>query len=435
MVFFCGKLSSMKAKKKTFSNGLRLIVVPMPESPTVTALVMVEAGSKYETKKQNGLSHFLEHMCFKGTLKRPRSLDISSELDALGAESNAFTSTEYTGYYAKAHPKHTEQLIDVISDLYLNPRFPQEELEKEKGVVLEEMNMYEDLPQRKVQEVFTELLYGDQPAGWTILGRKEVIIGAKVKDLVQYRKDHYCASSTVVIVAGNVKVPAVERLVSKYFETISRTKKKKKAKVIERQNAPNIKIHFKKTDQAHLVLGFRTFPVSDKRNATLQVLNAVLGSGMSSRLFQKLREEMGVGYYVRSGVDELTDHGYFAIATGVDTSRVTEVVKAILSLCGELKSNLVSKEELKKSQESLIGNFVMGLESSDSVATFVADQEIVKGKIESPKDIERKIRQVTSEDVRDLARIIFSDRNLNLAIVGNIKKTSALRTILKVGME
>ncbi len=425
----------MKVKKKIFPNGLRLVVVPMPESPTVTALVMVEAGSKYETKKQNGLSHFLEHMCFKGTTKRPRSLDISHELDSLGAESNAFTSTEYTGYYAKAHPKHTEQLIDVISDLYLNPRFPEEELEKEKGVVLEEMNMYEDLPQRKVQEVFTELLYGDQPAGWTILGRKEVITGAKVRDLVEYRKAHYCASSTVVIVAGNVTAPTVERLVSKYFKTIPVTKKRKKVGVVEKQNAPNIKIHFKKTDQAHLVLGFRTFPVSDKRNATLQVLNAVLGSGMSSRLFQKLREEMGVGYYVRSGVDELTDHGYFAVATGVDTSRVLEVVEAIVSLCKELKENLVSKEELKKSQESLIGNFVMGLESSDSVATFVADQEILKGKIEDPKDIERKIREVSSEDVRALARTIFSDKNLNLAIVGNVKETKALKSILKVDTE
>jgi len=425
----------MKIIKKTFPSGLRLVMVPMQDSPTVTALVMVEAGSKYETKKQNGLSHFLEHMCFKGTKKRPRSIDISHELDSLGADSNAFTSFEYTGYYAKGHPKHTQSLIDVVSDLYLNPQFPKEELEKEKGVILEEMNMYEDMPQRKVQEIFSELLYGDQPAGWTILGRKEVIVKAQVKDFVLYRRDHYTASATVVIVAGNIKPSLITSYVFKSFRNVPQLKKKNKLKVVEQQKGPRIALHYKKTDQAHIVLGFRTFPVSDPRGASLQVLNAVLGSGMSSRLFQTLREKMGAGYYVRSGVDDLTDHGYFAISTGADTRRVQGVVEAILSLCKDMKENLVPEEELRKSKESLIGNFVMSLESSDAVATFVADQELLKRKIEKPQDIEKKIREVTAEEVRNLARTIFSDKNLNLAIVGNIKNGTLLEAILKVGSE
>lgn len=425
----------MKITKKTFPNGLRLIMVPMKESPTVTALVMVETGSKYETKNENGLSHFLEHMCFKGTEKRPRSIDISHELDALGADNNAFTSYEYTGYYAKAHPKHVEKILDVVADLYLNPQFPSAELEKEKGVILEEMNMYEDLPQRKVQEIFTELLYGDQPAGWTILGRKEVIKNARPKDFINYRKKHYTAQATAVVIAGDFNPADITRKAAALFKTIPTTPKSSKKKVIERQSKPQIKIQFKKTDQAHLVLGFRTFPVSDPRSAVLHVLSAVLGSGMSSRLFQKIREELGVAYYVRSSVDELTDHGFFTISTGIDTKRVDEVVKEILNLCKDLKVNKVPDIELQKSKESLLGSFAMGLESSDAVATFVADQEILRRKIEVPAEIEKKIRKVTADDILKLANQIFTDKNLNLAIVGNIKSGDKLQRILKIDTE
>lgn len=425
----------MKITKKTFPNGLRLIMVPMKESPTVTALVMVETGSKYETKNENGLSHFLEHMCFKGTEKRPRSIDISHELDALGADNNAFTSYEYTGYYAKAHPKHVEKILDVVADLYLNPQFPSAELEKEKGVILEEMNMYEDLPQRKVQEIFTELLYGDQPAGWTILGRKEVIKNAKPKDFINYRKKHYTAQATAVVIAGDFNPAVITRKAAALFKTIPTAPKSSKKKVIERQSKPQIKIQFKKTDQAHLVLGFRTFPVSDPRSAVLHVLSAVLGSGMSSRLFQKIREELGVAYYIRSSVDELTDHGFFTISTGIDTKRVDEVVKEILNLCKDLKVNKVPDVELQKSKESLLGSFAMGLESSDAVATFVADQEILRRKIEVPAEIEKKIRKVTADDILKLANQIFTDKNLNLAIVGNIKSGDKLQRILKIDTE
>lgn len=425
----------MKIVRKKFPNGLRLIMVPMKESPTVTALVMVETGSKYETKKENGLSHFLEHMCFKGTKKRPRSIDISHELDALGAENNAFTSYEYTGYYAKAHPKHIGTILDVVADIYLNPQFPGIELEKEKGVILEEMNMYEDLPQRKVQEIFTELLYGDQPAGWTVLGRKEVIKNAKTKDFINYRKKHYTAQATVVVIAGDFDPADIIRKVSALFKAIPITPKSPKKKVVEKQSKPQIKIQFKKTDQAHLVLGFRTFPVSDQRSAALHVLSAVLGSGMSSRLFQKIREELGVAYYVRSGIDELTDHGFFTISTGIDTRRVDEVVKEILNLCKDLKVNKVPEVELQKSKESLLGGLAMGLESSDAVATFVADQEILRRKIEVPAEIEKKIRRITADDVLKLANQIFTDKNLNLAIVGNIKSGDKLQRILKIDTE
>ncbi len=422
----------MKIIRKKLKSGLRLIMVPTKDSPTVTALVMVEAGSKYETKSQNGISHFLEHMCFKGTRRRPRSLDISHELDALGAESNAFTSFEYTGYYAKASSKHVGPLIDVVSDIYLNPQFPKEEIEKEKGVILEEMHMYEDLPQRKVQEVFTSLLYGNQPAGWTILGEKDVIRNAKQKDFINYRKDHYVASATVVILAGNFDTRKATLLVENAFKDIPRGPKKGKKKVVEKQQKPALLVFKKNTDQTHIVLGFRGFSVGDKRGPALHVLNALLGSGMSSRLFQKLREEMGVGYYVRSGIDELSDHGFLAISTGVDKTRLEEVVQAIIDLVKECKNTLPSKVELEKAKESMIGGFLMGLESSDSVAMFVADQEILKRKVESPQEIEKKIRKVTAKQVQDVASQVFSNENLNLAVVGDVGDVSRIQKILKL---
>jgi len=422
----------MKIKQKRLSSGVTLITVPMKDTPTSTVLVLVEAGSKYETKDINGISHFLEHMCFKGTLKRPRSIDINQELDRIGAQNNAFTSFEYTGYYAKAHAKHTKKLIDVISDLYLNPTFPEKELEKEKGVIIEEMNMYEDMPQRKVGNVFIKLLYGDQPMGRTILGAKEVIRGATRENFVDYRKNHYVAEATTIIVAGNVNEKTVETLVSKAFAPISKGKKAKKVKVTEKQNKPALSIFHKDTDQAHLILGVRTFPVTDKRVSTLQVLNAVLGEGMSSRLFQRLREEMGVGYYVRSESDDYTDHGYFAVSTGVDRARVKEVVVAILDEFRSLKKELVSKEELEKAKECIVGRLSMGLESSDAVAEFVGIQHVVTKKIKLPKDIEKKIRKVTSKDVQKLAQEIFISKTLNLAIVGDKKDEKGITSILKI---
>src|SRR5574343_287559 len=207
----------MKFTKTILKNGLKVITVPMKDNPTLTVLVMVEAGSKYETKEINGLSHFLEHMCFKGTIKRPKAIDISRELDAIGSQYNAFTAQEYTGYYAKSDAKHFKKIFDVVSDIYLNSTFPEGEMEKEKGVIIEEINMYEDLPPRHVQDMMMELLYGDQPAGWNIAGEKKNIINMKRDDFVKYHKEHYVPSATTIVVAGKITEKQVSTEVHKIF--------------------------------------------------------------------------------------------------------------------------------------------------------------------------------------------------------------------------
>jgi predicted Zn-dependent peptidase len=421
----------MYYKKKILKNGLRVITVPMKDNPTVTVLVLVEAGSKYEEKENNGISHFLEHMCFKGTQKRPKAIDISKELDSLGSQYNAFTAQEYTGYYAKSDAKHFRKIFDIVSDIYLNSTFPEVEMQKEKGVIIEEINMYEDLPMRHVQDLIMELLYGDQPAGWNIAGKKQNILEMQRENFVNYKKEHYVPSATTIVVAGKISEKEVLAEVKKVFGNIISSKKSKKIKVTEKQNQPEILVKFKKTDQTHFVLACRTYDLFNKKNAILTVLSAILGGGMSSRLFQKLREEMGVGYYVRAYNDSYTDHGFFQISAGVDNKRIVEVIEAIIEECNKLKKTLVSKDELNKVKQFLIGNMKLSLESSDDLANFYGGQELFKKELKTAEQKAQEIQKVTAFEIKKLALDIFKKEKLNLALIGPIENSQPIKEVLK----
>lgn len=408
----------MKFKKKTLANGLRIITVPMLDNPTVTVLVLVAAGSDYETQKNNGISHFLEHMCFKGTENRPTSLNISVELDSLGTEYNAFTDHEWTGYYAKSAAKHFGTLLDVVSDIYLNPTFPKEEIEREKGVIIEEINMYDDMPARKTHELFDEILYADQPAGMGIAGPRQNIRNATRDDFVSYKSARYVASNTIIVVAGQIDEAQVISEVNKKFKDISTAATPKKKKTTSIQKAPAVLIENKKTDQTHFILGVRTYPVSHPDSIVLSVISGIMGQGMSSRLFQRMREELGICYYVRASNDTATDHGDFRISNGVDTTRIDEALIAILAECTRLKNELVSEAELSKVKEYIIGTQKLYLEASDDVAQYCGLQELIKNEIDKPEEKAAKLRKVTAEDIRRVARKVFIDKNLNLALIG-----------------
>ncbi|MDE2030868.1 MAG: insulinase family protein [Patescibacteria group bacterium] len=420
-----------KPIKKTLKNGLRVVTVPMKDNPTVTVLVLVGTGSNYETKKINGISHFLEHMCFKGTIRRPQAKTISHELDALGAEYNAFTDHEMTGYYAKSDAKNFSKIFDVISDIYLNSTFPETEMQKEKGVIVEEINMYEDMPARHVQDLFQEVLYDDQPAGWNIAGTKENVMNMTRDDFVKYNKTHYVAENTVIVVAGSITPNEVYKEVSKHFTNVYASKKVNKVKTVDKQKKQNILIKYKETDQTHFVLGVRTFPLKDPRNVTLSVLSAILGAGMSSRLFIKLREEMGVAYYVRAYNDPSLDHGSFQISAGVNNSRTEEVIKEILQECNFLTKELVSDKELNKVKSLLIGNMKLSLEATDDIASFYGSQELMRKEIQTLNEKINRINKVTANDILKMAKIIFKTDHLNLAIIGPIKENKQLKNILK----
>jgi len=420
-----------KAKKKTYKNGLRVVTVPMKDNPTVTVLVLVGTGADYETKEINGISHFLEHMCFKGTIKRPTPRDISVELDGLGCQYNAFTGREMTGYYAKGDAKNFKQMFDVVSDIYLNSTFPETEMQKEKGVIIEELNMYEDMPQAHVQDLFDRILYGDQPSGRSIVGTKENIKKMVRDDFVNYKKGHYVSENTLIVVTGNITSEDVYKEVDKYFKDIHTGKSGKKTKTKDIQISPNVLVKYKETDQTHFVLGVRSFSIFDKRNTTIALLSAVLGAGMSSRLFTKLREEMGVAYYVRAYNDTGLDHGVFQISAGVNNARAEEVIKEIIKECNLLVKQKVSEEELKKVKSFIIGNTKMALEATDDIANYYGGQELLKKEIKTLEEKIKEINAVTSSDIQKMAKLLFKSKNLNLALIGPVKDKMVLEKILK----
>ncbi|OHA85791.1 MAG: hypothetical protein A2591_00570 [Candidatus Yonathbacteria bacterium RIFOXYD1_FULL_52_36] len=420
----------MKATKTTLKNGIRLVTIPIADAPTATVLVLVETGSKYEDKRINGLSHFLEHMCFKGTTNRPSALDITKELDGLGAQYNAFTGQEYTGYYAKGEASRLAKLLDIVSDIYLNSTLPADEIEKEKGVIVQEINMYEDMPHRHVHDVFMNLLYGDQPAGWNIAGTPEIVRSLTREDFMAYRGKQYVPEATIVVVAGAIDPRTVKADVQKLFAGVSAGKKGGKKKVLDKQSAPAARIEKRETDQTHLVLGVRAKPVTHPDHFVLEVLAGILGGGMSSRLFQRIRTELGAAYYVRAWNDASTDHGIFGVSVGAGNEQTKDVVRATLEEMARLTREPVSREELEKVKMYLTGHLYLELESSDSLANFYGMQEVLTKEMLSAKDTATRIRAVTPEDIRRVAKSIFKDTTLNLALIGPFEKESEFLSLL-----
>ena len=422
----------MKPKIKKLKNGLSILLVPMKDQRTATALVLVETGSKYEKKNINGISHFLEHMCFKGTTNRPNQMVIARELDGLGAEFNAFTGHEYTGYYAKVAAPYLPKVLDLLSDIYCNSLFKQEDIEQEKGAIVGEINMYEDMPMRKVGDLFMKLVYGDQPAGWEIAGPKELVTTFTREDFLAYRKMHYVPNATTVVVAVKFDTKKISTLINKQFGALKKTKKNPKLKVDDKQVKPGVLLQHKESDQTHLVVGVRSFPLSHKSYHVLGLMSGILGSGMSSRLFQKVRTEMGLGYYVRAANDSFTDHGIFAASAGVVNERAGEAVSAILQEFRRLKTDLVPEVELKKAKDMLAGRLVLGLESSDELSEFYGFQEILRKKIATPEEIIKKVNLITAKEIQKVAREIFVTNHLNLAMVGPLKDEGKFLGLLKV---
>ena len=415
----------------TFDSGLRLITIPMPATRTATVLVLVGTGSKYETKQINGISHFLEHMMFKGTTKRPDKMDIARELDSIGAEYNAFTSKEYTGYYAKASAKKLDTTTDVVFDIFLNSKLREEDIAVEKGVIVEEINMYRDLPQRYVGELFEKLLYGDQPAGWDTAGEKEIVTALKQDDFVNYFHSHYVAGNTIVAVAGNVDPDYVKNRTGDLFKNIRHSEPFSKLKVTESQSSPQALVHYKKTDQTHFHLGFRSIDMFSEQRYAIGLLGHVLGGGMSSRLFDEIREKRGLAYYVGAGNQSYTDSGYFLIRAGVNNEKAEEAIKVSLQEVSKIKEHGITAEELQRAKDSMEGSLALGLEHSDAVAEAYAEPILFKNEVLTPEGELDKIKKVTLEEVQSVAKEIFDESKLNLAVIGPFKEEDKFNKILK----
>ncbi len=404
----------------------------MQNTQTVTAVIMVGVGSRYETQKQVGLSHFLEHMFFKGTKKRPTFQDIASELDAVGGEYNAFTGKDRTGYYVKVAARHGQLALDIISDIFLNAKLEESEIEKEKGTIIQEINMYEDTPRAQVGDIFESLMYRNSPLGRETIGNKETVKKFKKIDFVNYRNKHYISSNTVFCLAGNFNERKAIFEIGKIFAGLRKGKKTACKMVNDKQIKPAVKIKNKKTDQTHLILGCRAYHQEHPRRFALGVLATILGGNTSSRLFSEIREKRGLAYGVHTGIEAYADCGYLATQTGVDHGKLEETVKIILEEYKKIATQKVSSQELKKAKDYIKGISVMNFESSDEVAMFYVEQEARKGKVMTLPEIMKKIDKVTGADILRVAKDIFVNKKLNLAVIGPHKNSQKLGKILKL---
>jgi len=440
---------NLTPKIKTLKNKLKYINVNIPHMQSATVLLAVRVGSRYENPNTAGLSHFIEHIVFKGTKKYPTALSLASTVDGIGAEFNAFTSKEYTGFYVKSASNHLNLAIDVLAQLVWHPLIRKKDIQKEKGVILEEINMREDTPMMKVNEEFERLLYGSSPLGREIIGSKKTVSNMQKKDFISYRKKFYQPQNMVLAVVGGVKKsPVVAKFISRntykpgaFSRTRSRSGiKDPGAKELKfSQSKPRVRLKYKKTEQAHLCLGVRAFKRGSKYRYPMAVLSTILGGNMSSRLFTEVREKRGLAYYIKSDINTYFDNGYLVVQAGVDKNKVGEAVKVIL---GELirvsrvsplrQGSAGQAKELKKAKDYLKGKLALGLESSQQVASLYTKDLLLERKIRKPKDIIKGIEKVTVNDIQKIAQKIFQNKNLNLALIGPYKNKQKFAKILKM---
>jgi len=419
-------------QKTTFKNGLRVITVPMKNTKAVTVLVLVGTGSKYEKKEINGISHFLEHMFFKGTKKRPSTLKIAETLDKVGGAFNASTSEEFTGYFAKVDSKYLDLALDWVSDIFLNSKIKPQEIEKEKGVIVEELNMYLDTPIKYIGDLWEELLYGDQPAGWKTIGRRENILKFQRKNFLDYLKNHYSVLNTIVCLAGNFNQKEILAKIKKYFKKISKKPPLGKIAIKESQEKPGLLLHFKKSDQTHLCLGVRGYDLFSPQRYAQQLIATILGGNMSSRLFIKVRGKKGLAYYIQTDSELYTDSGYLVTQTGVPHQDVVKVINLIIQEYKNIRDKKISKEELQKAKDYLKGSLSLSLESSDAQASFYAFQELLTGKILTAEEKLKMIDKIKREDIQNVAKEIFQPQKLNLALIGPHKNDKIFKEILTI---
>ncbi len=433
------KISNSKSKKTktdyelcTLKNGIRILVMEDSHVRSGYVLLLFGAGSRYETKTNNGISHFLEHMFFKGTNKRQTAREISSILDGIGASFNAFTGKDHTGYYIKSSARHLELSIELLSDMLLNSKFDKKEIEKEKGVIVEEMRMYRDTPQRQVAENFEKLLYGDVPLGWEIGGPEKVINSMDRKMFVEYLNQRYKPNNMIFVVAGNVKTPEVARLAEKYFGQMQAGEFEKAIEVVEHQDKPQINLQYKKTDQAHLVIGVRGYHADHKDKYVISVISTILGGMMSSRLFEEVREKRGLAYYVGSDVTTYHDVGYLDVSVGSRVSEVEETIKVVLGEFWKLKTRYVGENELKKIIDFVEGKLALESDVTSSVAARYGTSLLLQGQITSLDEILVNYQKVTVKDILRVSKDIFNDGRLNMSIIGPYKDQSKLAKLLQI---
>ncbi|MBU0596962.1 insulinase family protein [Patescibacteria group bacterium] len=408
-------------------NKANICLIPQLDTKSVTVLVMYPVGSRYESEKMQGVSHYIEHLMFKGTKKRSSTLILTREIDRLGANYNAFTGKEYTGYYIKVDADYTRTAVDILSDMLFDSKFDAREMEREKTVIVEEIKMYKDNPMMNIENIFEELLFDGCPMGRDIAGTEKHVLGYKRENVLKFRDRHYEPANMQIVVAGKI-TDETKECIEEYFG--SRKNRKnintayEPAHLGSSQKEKRIRLQAKDTDQAQLMIGWPGFKYADKRNAASVVLNTILGGSMSSRLFIKIRERMGLAYMVRSGADSFRDTGYVYVRVGLDPKNINKVIEVIKEEIKKMVKKGVTKRELADAKTNIHGSVVLSMEDSSSLANWYATRALFYDKIESPDDVLKKIDAVTSEDIDKVVKQIFKMDQMRVAIIGAVEKDS-----------
>ncbi|MBU1000420.1 insulinase family protein [Patescibacteria group bacterium] len=414
----------------TLKNGLTLITVDMPHLDSVTTLVAAGAGSRYETKKISGISHFLEHMFFKGSLKFPTTEIIATLVDGIGAVNNAATDKEVTYFWIKSSAKHINLSSDILSSMIKESLFVKEEIEREKGVIVEELRMYRDNPTRYVWELYERLQYGDQPLGWDIGGEERTVTAITREDIVSYVDSLYSPSNMALVYVG--KLPKnIEEMANEYFSELpQRSEYNFKPYKRIKQLKPKVNVFYKVTDQANLILGVEGFSRCDSRRYVAKVLAGILGKGMSSRLFIQVRERRGLAYHISAQHSSYKDTGTFTIYAGLKLEKIYEGLEVILAELKDLVSAKITDEELQKAKEMIRGQIALRSESTNFLAEYFGTIFALDRRVETFEDALRKIDKVTKEDVQNLALELFAKNRYNLQIIGSFKSKDKFEAIL-----
>jgi predicted Zn-dependent peptidase len=415
-------------ERTVLDNGLRVLTADLPHAQSVTVAIMLAAGSRYETPESGGIAHFSEHMFFKGTERRPTARDIAGEIDAIGGEFNAFTGKESTTYYVKCAAESRDVALDVLVDMLRNSRFDAEEIEREKGVIVEEMNMYFDTPRDFIGGVYEELLYGDQPLGRDIIGTKETVRGATRETFTDYLDRWYKPSRMVLGVAGRIGDDLLERAQELLGDLPAETTGEPDP-VAPYANG-RVRVFEKASDQAHVCLGVQSLPLAHPDRYALSLLATALGGGMSSRLFTEVRERRGLAYYVHGLNHSYTDAGTLYAQAGVDITRIDDAVSTIAAELKKIAAEPLPADELEKARSFAKGRFVLQLESPQGLMMFGLRREVLEGRAAEPEAVLAGLDAVTVEDVSRVAQELIAADRFRLAVIGPFDDAARFESLL-----
>lgn len=417
------------------NNGSRVLLAPQAGTETVTVLVLVKVGSRYEPANVNGISHFIEHLLFKGTRRRPTSLDITKELDGVGADFNAFTAKDHTGYYVRVNHENLELALDIVSDMLMNPLFNEADIEKERGVISEEINMYEDNPLLMIENFFEEAVFSGNSLAKLISGPKNIIQKITKNEITDYFYKNYASKNVLIAAGGKINSLKTKKLIRNYFAQPPVRHPNKQTttyqKFASRQKFSRIKIKTKETEQVHLALGFPGYSLTDPRLYPLSLLSIILGGNMSSRLFMEIREKLGLAYYIKAYADSYEDTGAFAVYAGLDKQKIELAIKIIIKELQKIISEKVTPQELIRAKEFVKGKTILRLEDSSQYVQWLAAQQLFKNKIETMQQHLRKVESVTAGQIQRAARDVIKNSKINLAIIGPYNGQKKFHNIIK----